>query len=602
MTGTVISAAWRLWRISVRQDARKARLSLLLVMAGSVAWPLVAVVLRQLFEAAVGGHVLSACLAGAAVAVLLIAALTLGHFAHIGYFELSELDVLELHQQLMEIVSGPPDLARQELPEFADQVAVLDEDIQQLRSGLQAVLTGVGLALAITITAVVLAGLDPLLLGLLLLALPPLLAGRWAERIADRARNVTAASTRQALNLFRLATAAASGKELRIFGLQEEVVIRHGRLWRSSTRRLWRGQLAAGVVQVGGQLLFSAGYVIAVLLIVRSAVAGQRGVGDIILVVTLAAQVNQQVAGAVGVLQDLQRLTSVFQRLATVQNLAGGEPAASAPAPLTTSRSLPPRRLRDGIQLEDVVFQYPGSSVPTLRGVSLRLPAGATVALVGENGSGKTTLVKLLCGFYQPTSGAITIDGEPMECLSLPHWRERIAAGFQDFMRLELSARRTVGVGDLPRLDHDPAVRTALDRAGASDLVAQLDTGLDTHLGKAYADGAELSGGQWQKLALGRAFMRDDPLLVVLDEPAAALDAAAEHALFERYWGQARQVAQRTGALSIFVSHRFSTTRTADMIVVLEGGKVLEVGDHATLVRSGGLYAELVGLHAKAYS
>ncbi|MEU8021122.1 ABC transporter ATP-binding protein [Micromonospora haikouensis] len=619
MSRGLLSAAWSLWRTSLRQDRRKAVTALVLVVAGAAAWPLVAIMLRVLFEAANAGRPVAASLAGVAVAVLLIAGLTLGHFAHIAYFELSELDVLHLHQELMDATNGSAGMAHFEQPEFADKVRILEEDVEQLRVGLQAVLTGVGLAVSMTLTTAVLASLHPLLLLLPLVAVPPLLAGRRAERMVDRSREASAESTRRALGLFRLATHAASGKELRVFGLEQEVRRRHGAFWQDATRRLWRTQAVASLVRMLGQLAFAGGYIAAVLLILRDAVAGRRGVGDVILVITIAAQVNQQVAAAVGVLQDLQRLRSVYQRLDEVHELVrAGEradrdearpaaaPAASpalpaVPPAAAPAGSPPPERLRDGIRLVGVELRYPGGEQPVLAGLDLHLPAGATVAIVGDNGAGKTTLVKLLCGLLRPTAGRVLVDGVDLADLSLPGWRARIAAGFQDFVRLELPARRTVGVGDLPRLDDEPAVRAALERAGAGDLVGQLEAGLDTQLGREYADGAELSGGQWQKLALGRAFMRDAPLLVVLDEPAAALDAEAEHAMFERYRLQAARVAAATGAVSVFVSHRFSTVQLADLIVVLADGRVAELGGHADLIAADGLYAEMFELQARAY-
>ncbi|MFF0823169.1 ABC transporter ATP-binding protein [Micromonospora haikouensis] len=619
MSRGLLSAAWSLWRTSLRQDRRKAVTALVLVVAGAAAWPLVAIMLRVLFEAANAGRPVAASLAGVAVAVLLIAGLTLGHFAHIAYFELSELDVLHLHQELMDATNGSAGMAHFEQPEFADKVRILEEDVEQLRVGLQAVLTGVGLAVSMTLTTAVLASLHPLLLLLPLVAVPPLLAGRRAERMVDRSREASAESTRRALGLFRLATHAASGKELRVFGLEQEVRRRHGAFWQDATRRLWRTQAVASLVRMLGQLAFAGGYIAAVLLILRDAVAGRRGVGDVILVITIAAQVNQQVAAAVGVLQDLQRLRSVYQRLDEVHELVrAGEradrdearpaaaPAASpalpaVPPAAAPAGSPPPERLRDGIRLVGVELRYPGGEQPVLAGLDLHLPAGATVAIVGDNGAGKTTLVKLVCGLLRPTAGRVLVDGVDLADLSLPGWRTRIAAGFQDFVRLELPARRTVGVGDLPRLDDEPAVRAALERAGAGDLVGQLEAGLDTQLGREYADGAELSGGQWQKLALGRAFMRDAPLLVVLDEPAAALDAEAEHAMFERYRLQAARVAAATGAVSVFVSHRFSTVQLADLIVVLADGRVAELGGHADLIAADGLYAEMFELQARAY-
>jgi ATP-binding cassette subfamily B protein len=259
-----------------------------------------------------------------------------------------------------------------------------------------------------------------------------------------------------------------------------------------------------------------------------------------------------------------------------------------------------PARLRDGIVVRQVSFAYPGSGRAVLDRVSLRLPAGKVVALVGENGAGKTTVIKLLSGFYRPDSGQILVDGVDLAQLPPHEWRRRVSAAFQDFAQLEFTAGETVGVADLPRLDDPAAVGAALARAGATSVVDGLPQGLGTQLGTRWEGGVDLSGGQWQKLALARGLMRDDPLLVVFDEPTAALDAQTEHALFERFAAAAR-AGSAHGTVTLLVSHRFSTVRMADLIVVLDGGRVLESGSHAELMAAGGLYAELYRLQSRAY-
>ncbi len=308
----------------------------------------------------------------------------------------------------------------------------------------------------------------------------------------------------------------------------------------------------------------------------------------------VAGQVNQQVSAAVTVVRDLQSLADSLRRLDRVDTLVGARAAAPGAA-------APPDRLCTGIGIENVTFAYGQDGEPTLRDVSVFLPAGKTVAIVGENGSGKTTLVKLLCGLHLPTSGRILVDGADLRTFDASAWRHKLAAGFQDFVRFELPALHVVGIGDLPRRSDARAVATALRRAGADDVVGTLDDGLDTRIGKSYTDGVELSGGQWQKLALGRAFMRDEPLLLLLDEPTAALDAETEHALFERYAERARRLGRQTGAVTVFVTHRFSTVRAADLIIVLADGAIAEVGGHAELMRAQGLYAELYALQAESY-
>jgi ATP-binding cassette, subfamily B, bacterial len=219
---------------------------------------------------------------------------------------------------------------------------------------------------------------------------------------------------------------------------------------------------------------------------------------------------------------------------------------------------------------------------------------------VGENGAGKTTLVKLLCRFYDPTEGRITVDGVDLKHMPAREWRDRLSGAFQDFFRFEYDAQRSVGVGQLDRADDKVAVGAAVARAGADDVVARMPLGLDTQLGPTWNEGMELSIGQWQKLALARGFMRDDPLLCVLDEPTAALDAETEHSLFERF-AAASRIASDDGRITVLVSHRFSTVRMADQIVVLEGTRVAESGTHDELMARGGLYAELYVMQAAAY-
>jgi len=244
-----------------------------------------------------------------------------------------------------------------------------------------------------------------------------------------------------------------------------------------------------------------------------------------------------------------------------------------------------------------VSFAYPGTERRVLDNVSLELKPGSVVAIVGENGAGKTTLVKLLCRLYQPNQGRILVDSTDLARISADEWRSRLAGAFQDFFRFEFRARHTVGLGDVSRLEDEPAVVTAVGRAGAEDVVGKLASGLNTQLGATWPEGVEVSFGQWQKFALARGFMRDQPLVLVLDEPTAALDAETEHALFERYAAAARG----DGRITILVSHRFSTVRMADLIVVLDGARVVEVGTHEELMAKGGQYAELYSIQAAAY-
>ena len=259
-----------------------------------------------------------------------------------------------------------------------------------------------------------------------------------------------------------------------------------------------------------------------------------------------------------------------------------------------------PEAIRKGIDFEHVSFAYPGTDRLVLEDVNLHLEPGSVVAIVGENGAGKTTLVKLLCRMYQPSRGRILIDGVELSRIAPDTWRSRLAGSFQDFFRFEFKALNTVGVGDLPRSEEVLAVESAVREAGADDVIGRLGHGLETQLGPTWPDGVDISFGQWQKLALARGFMRSRPLVLILDEPTAALDAETEHSLFERFAAAARQ---RTddGRVTILVSHRFSTVRMADFIIVLDGARVVESGSHEELIAKAGPYSELYGIQAAAY-
>jgi ATP-binding cassette subfamily B protein len=266
----------------------------------------------------------------------------------------------------------------------------------------------------------------------------------------------------------------------------------------------------------------------------------------------------------------------------------------------TSATEPPPNRLREGIRISGLGFTYPGAPAPSLHDVDLFFPAGGTVALVGENGAGKTTLVKLLSGMYRPTVGSIAVDGHELAEMDVISWRARTSATFQDYVSYQMRLGDGVGVGDLPELSNHAVVNDAIARADATKVVDVLPDGIDTVVGP-YVGGRGLSGGQWQRLALARGLMRPDPLLMVLDEPTASLDALSEATLFRRYRAAASDLGARHGTITVLVSHRFSTVNMADLIVVFEGGRVVASGTHETLVAEGGLYAELYQLQVAGY-
>jgi ATP-binding cassette subfamily B protein len=517
------------------------------------------------------------------------------HFAHIFFFELADLHHLRIERQMGELVQGGVGIELHERQDYADKLELLRKESYQVAAGVQTVLTALTLAVQVALTAVLLARLQPWLLVLPLFAVPPLVAGRMAEKRLDEAETTTAEQRRLGWHLLEFAVQPDAAKEVRLFGLADVLRRRQREARRAEEVALRRASRAGLGLRMAGQLIFAIGYVAAVVIVVRTAIAGEHSVGDVVLVITLAVQTNAQAAGVVAVADGLQRnarAMSWVRWLREQSTLIADPRVADQPAPAG---------IRDGIQFDRVAFRYPGTEQDVLRDVTVRIPAGTTVAIVGDNGAGKSTLVKLLSRFYRPTSGEITVDGVDLRRIDPRSWRERIAAGFQDFVKLQTTAHESIGVGDLPRRDDRAAVASAVHRADAQVVVDRLPDGLDSHLGKAYKDGEELSGGQWQRIALSRAMMREEPLLLLLDEPTAALDPLTEHALFERYAASAREVGRRTGGITVLVSHRFSTVRMADLILVVSGGRIAEAGSHQELMARDGIYAELFTLQADAY-
>jgi ATP-binding cassette subfamily B protein len=579
------------WRVSPGRMA----LAFGLIALTYLSLPLVPLALKEVTDAVVAHDAHNAGLYAAALPLIALLNIAGNRISHVVWVELCDLCLIDCVDELGSLSQGSRGLDHHERADFADRMEMLRNEGNPLYRGVQVVMNLISLAAQFALTIFLLARLQPVLLLLLALGVVPLLTNRWAWNRMNAAYVATAPNSRLSTHLLGLATSPQAAKEIRVFGLEDEMRRRLAESHRNQEEPLARARRDEMLISAAGQSVFALGYIGGLLLVVRGAIGGHHSVGDVVLAVTLAAQVNGLVFQAAGVLQFVQLSAKAYGRLAWLRMLVNDLYPRAA-----KTREVP-QLIQDGIRLERVAFRYPGTNTDVLSDVDLHLPAGTTVAFVGENGAGKSTLVKLLCRFYDPTDGRITIDGVDLAELSPEEWRERIAAGFQDFVRYAFVARESIGVGDITAIDDEAAVLAALERADARNLVARLSAGLDTQLGREGGDGVELSGGQWQKVALGRAMMRTTPLLLILDEPTSALDAHAEHVLFERYVASARAVAHATGGIAIFVSHRFSTVRMADHIVVVDCGSIVEHGTHDQLVANGRLYADLYKLQAAAY-
>ena len=589
---------WKAFLTTISFGFRAARwhavFQILTEIALALTGPLIAYSAGKLVDAAADGDMEGALTAGfgiaAATGLLIVAQY---YNAHCVFAVLERTQALS-DRTLMRLLGGIGSLAPHEHPKYLDQIQLLREERESLAEMTNATAGLISAIVGFGTTALLLADVHPALISLALLAFISLWITSRANDLAVDAQEDTGETERLRRHLFDIGTTAGAGKELRIFGLTRELVRRHhevsDEVLDTRNRAAWRGAALKSIDAV----VNAAGFFGAIALVVWLAVQGRATPGDVVLVLALTIEMAAVVASSVGYSGDFLWCLKQARRYVWLERFAAS--AAKQPDEPVT----PPASLSRGIDLVDVTYRYPGSERTVLDGVSLHLPAGSVVALVGENGAGKSTLVKLLCDFYEPDEGRVEVDGVDLRRFPVPQWRARLTGAFQDFVELRFAARESIGVADTAKIGDDAALRGALRRAGATSVVDRLPHGLDTRLGRDWDGGVELSGGQWQKLALARGLLRTDPLLAVFDEPTAALDPQTEHALFERFAEAAREGRSR-GTVTLLVSHRFSTVRMADLIVVLDGGRIREVGSHADLMAHPDLYAELYELQSSAY-
>ncbi|WP_020577367.1 ATP-binding cassette domain-containing protein [Actinopolymorpha alba] len=527
-----------------------------------------------------------------------------GAFADYAARALDDRYALAVHEAVVNATVRTRTIEALEDPSVAGEIAALEEveradghltTAQNLRGVLEYRIGGVAAAVVVFTFAwwapfVLLTGWVVLTSGFV----------RWVEKGAELGAKLGATRMRRSRYVRNLAVEPAAAKEIRVFGLADWLVGRYADTWTATMREIWQGRRHAS-----GRIIVSVGVLVAALGLVFGWLGWSvvyAGLSPALVVVYAQAILN---TSGFGVLGDIQWATGralvassqvldLERRLAPRPSPKPPPPSRKpAPAATATVNGRPPRR-PIGIRFDGVRFGYRGRPQPVLDGLDLTVPPGQSLAIVGENGAGKTTLIKLLCGLYEPTAGRILLDdgGDPEAA------RQRIGAIFQEFVRYELSLRHNVAFGNLALTADDAALEAVLRDAGGSDLLAELRSGWGTVLSRGYDGGQDLSGGQWQKVALARALaaVRGGAGLLILDEPTAALDVRAETELFDRFLELTRDVT------TILVSHRLASVRHADRIVVIAGGRVAEDGTHAQLMADDGAYARMFTLQASRFA
>lgn len=581
---------------SLRADRRRTFLSIVLDIAVGMAGPSLAIGTGLLVDVVAERR--SVLALGIAVATLAAAAsviMALSVLADRVRIRLEENVAHHVELEVMGMVTGLTGISHHENPAHLHRVDRLLEESWLVAMAVPALVLLIEAFVRFGVTMALLGSIDGRLLLLPLAVVPSLWAGVVAERIRLRALDVRAPIGRRADDIFRLVADRSYAGELRTMGSAGHLVQRYDESMRVVARDERDHRLRGGWLLAFGRAVFAAAFGFGLVLVAGRAAAGDLSPGGLVMAIGLAGQVIGQATSVSGRLNWINwALTGVRHYVWLVEydrsHRADGREIGAVPDALV-----------DGIRFENVSFTYPGTSRPVLDGVDLALSPGSVVAVVGDNGAGKTTLVKLLLRFYEPTSGRITVDGLPLDSLPADEWRRRTTAALQDHTRPELLLREAVAIGELSRLDDASVLERALVRSGADAVVADVPRGLDAQLGVEWPGGTDLSGGQWQRVAVGRSAMRDAPLLLVLDEPTAALDPVAEHALFDHYTGALAGARASRGSVTLVISHRLSTVRAADRIVVLADGRIVEDGTHDELVEAGGAYAELFRMQAAAY-
>lgn len=480
-----------------------------------------------------------------------------------------------------------PTLEHQERASVLDRLAVLRNETYVLDHMYATAIQALTWTTRIISVLILLASVNPAMLALLV-ALIPVAAVSLVRPVSERrAEERAAPHKRLSDHLHRVLTSAESSKDVRVFRLDATLTPRRRAAWNRWHRTVARGRnLTAMNATLAWSVFFAA--TLAVLALVTT-----QGVspGNAVILLLGAQQLGNSVSM---LLSEAGYIRGTWMEGAI--RMAWLETYAHAASRDPDHNAMPDSG--SGIRARSLTFRYPGASAPALDGINLDIPPGTVVAIVGDNGAGKSTLVKLLAGYYSEYTGTLEAGGVSLNQTDIARWRSRLSGSFQDFSRFELPVRESIGLGELGDIQDDTKIAAAARRAGTHELISRLPRGLRTQLGRQWPGGVDLSGGEWQKIALARSFMRRAPMIRFLDEPTSALDADTEYEIFSSY----AENSTDPNLITILVSHRFSTVSMADHVIVMDGARIVEQGSHDQLIRLDGLYADLYAKQARAYA
>lgn len=577
-----------------RADRPRAVLTIFLAVIRDLGEPLTGLALAATVNVLLEGDRQGAIAASAGLAILVAILFCIEQVWEGAILTLEERTGLYLQAQLTEATASFPTLDLHDDAEYQRKLAVLRSLRGTASYAFGPLTVGLGLSIRTIATCALLALIHPLLLLAAVFAVPLCASVVRAERVRRVGQQEAWDDARAAESLYRFSVEPGPAKEIRTFRLETFLLTRHRGATEAAHSKLARGDRAWLAGSLLGWVVFILGFAGILLSIFSGRKVAAISPGEVVLALYLIQRFIRYLAAVLANARAVLANLHIAQAFMWVSDEARRRTERSELEPASV-----PTRVETGLTLDGVSFTYPGSDRPAVSDVSLSIPAGSTVALVGPNGAGKTSLLKLLAGMYD-YRGVIRLDGIDIRRFDLSEWRARCTVAFQDTTRFEFLVREAVGIGSLPSIEDRPAVSAAVVRAGAEKIVERLPLGLESQLGSSWPEGVDLSAGQWQMVGLSRAMMRTRPFLLILDEPTSSLDAENEARLFRQYRAAASSY-QAWGAILFLVSQRLSSVRDADLICVIDSGRLVEVGRHAGLVEGKGIYARMFQVQADGY-